>query len=631
MAKVGGYKINEIYQGSYSSLDPEKSYSDNFTGYHATGGSLGTTTDPRTANIIKDASAKLSSGIKHIELALVSPEIFDSIPKQHFKEMGQMGKLLGTEVSVHGPVIDTAGITQQGFSELNRESSERKIIEVISRSREINPDGNIPVVFHSAEGIPGSEWKEIPDLERGNFGKAKQLIAINRESGQMVPLKEERKFYPGKETKLKLDVEEKLHRGEITEEEIMQNKEKYFEKIPFEQGRVYSPERNLGVANRSEWDNKISQLFFNKERADEILNNNAVQIQHLMNYINEAKRRNQEADLTPSQEQAYSKFQDAQNYLSEINTTANSLFSKAYEYGDEFQRKKLNEINEQYKKDLEKNGKDAVGQSRAMHKLLSSLQDSSMAPEMFVPIEKFAVDQASKTFGNAAFNSYKKFKDKTPLICIENPPSGFALSTGEDLKNLVIASRKKFVERAVQEGISEKQAEEQAEKLIGATWDVGHINMLRKQGFDEKAIIKETEKIAPFVKHVHLSDNFGMEHTELPMGMGNVPMKEIMEKLGQKGFEAKKIIEAGQWWQHFQTNPFKETMEGLGSPMYSTGASPYWNQAIGLQQGYLGGYGQMLPDINYQTFGAGFSQLPTDLGGQRQGGSGSRMSGHGME
>jgi hypothetical protein len=108
-------------------------------------------------------------------------------------------------------------------------------------------------------------------------------------------------------------------------------------------------------------------------------------------------------------------------------------------------------------------------------------------------------------------------------------------------------------------------------------------------------------------------------------------MKEIMEKLGQKGFEAKKIIEAGTWWQHFQTPHIRETFEGLGSPMYTSGAGPKWNQSLGLQQGYFSGYGMMLPSNNYQTFGAGFSQLPGELGGEMQRGQGSRMSGRGME
>jgi hypothetical protein len=59
--------------------------------------------------------------------------------------------------------------------------------------------------------------------------------------------------------------------------------------------------------------------------------------------------------------------------------------------------------------------------------------------------------------------------------------------------------------------------------------------------------------------------------------------------------------------------------------------APYWNQAAGLQEGYFSGYGQMLPQINYETFGAGFSQLPQELGGQIPGAKGSRMSGRPLE
>jgi hypothetical protein len=155
--------------------------------------------------------------------------------------------------------------------------------------------------------------------------------------------------------------------------------------------------------------------------------------------------------------------------------------------------------------------------------------------------------------------------------------------------------------------------------------------MLRKYGYSEEEIVKETEKVAPYVKHVHLSDNFGFEHTELPMGMGNVPLKEMMKKLGEKGVKAKKVIEAASWWQHFKTPPFQEVLEAVGSPVYSMKMAPYWNQAAGLQEGYFSGYGQMLPQINYETFGAGFSQLPQELGGQIPGAKGGRMSGRPLE
>jgi hypothetical protein len=276
-----------------------------------------------------------------------------------------------------------------------------------------------------------------------------------------------------------------------------------------------------------------------------------------------------------------------------------------------------------------------------MQLLMNGLRQTT--PSTYVPIENFATTQSSKTFGNAAWQSYKQFRDKSPVLVIENPPAGFALSTGEDIKKVVESSRKQFVENAMQPaekggmGMSEKEAERAAEKFIGATWDVGHINMLRKYGYSEEEIIKETEKVAPLVKHIHLSDNFGYEHTELPMGMGNVPLKEMMQKissrLGEEGFkDVRKIIEAGNWWQHFRTSPFQESLEAMGSPIYGMKMAPYWNQAAGLYQGYASGLeGAWLPQTNYETFGTTFSRLPKEFGGQMPGASGSRMSGRPME
>ncbi len=184
--------------------------------------------------------------------------------------------------------------------------------------------------------------------------------------------------------------------------------------------------------------------------------------------------------------------------------------------------------------------------------------------------------------------------------------------------------------------MNKSEAQKAAEKLIGVTWDVGHINMLRKYGYGKEELIKQAETVAPLVKHVHLSDNFGFEHTELPMGMGNVPIKEILKKFGEEGFEGAKVIEAGNWWQHFspggkQNPPYVATLQALGSPIYSMNMAPYWNQVLGFEQGSYSGMGPILPQINYEMQGAGFSQLPPELGGQRPGAQGSRMSGRPME
>jgi len=151
----------------------------------------------------------------------------------------------------------------------------------------------------------------------------------------------------------------------------------------------------------------------------------------------------------------------------------------------------------------------------------------------------------------------------------------------------------------------------------------------KKKGYTEKDVIAETKKVAPFVKHVHLSDNFGLEHTELPMGMGNVPLDKVMKKLKKAGFDGQKIIEAGNWWQYFAEkgggNPFRPSIEAFDSPLYSMKAGPGWSQLGGYGNYYIG-HGPINPPMHHQMYGASFSTLPTELGGELPGDR-SRMSG----
>ncbi len=597
MVAKEGYKINPIYQGADSSFTPPQN------GY-ITAGSLGLATDPRTANQLQEVSSRLSSGVKFVDIAAVSPEIFDSMPKQQLTEINRLSKLTGIDVTMHGPVVDVSGISQQGFSETQRDAAERKVAEVLLRSHELNPKGNVLVTFHSSEGLPGSQL--LPPAEREKGKKYQKMFAINRESGRMTDLEREKEFYPG---------------GEVKES-------------------VRLPEDRLRILNNTEWKNSLFQIEVNRENAERIMQD--VHPTTISRFVALKAGQLNPEEFSNQESAQMNKLSSADEFVGQANLAANALFSKAYEFAQ-----KDNDVGKMnFLKKVSKEYGDAVGveggqpknaekyfnpklHSQALLKLTQELEVSP--PEMWVPLEEFAAEKSSQSFGNAAFEAYKKFKDTTPTLVIENPPASHALSSGEDIKNLVLESRKQFEKKAIAEGISKSEAKKQAEKLIGATWDVGHINMMRKFGYTEEDIVKESEKVKPVLKHIHLSDNFGFEHTELPMGMGNVPLQEIMKKLGKKGFEAKKLIEAGQWWQHFKTPPLQETLEAVGSPVYSMKMAPYWNQAPGLYQGYFSGYGQMLPQINYETFGAGFARLPQELGGQVQGASGGRMSGNPME
>ena len=594
------YIIGDLYQGGYSSLNPNNE-GELFTDYRTSAGSLGLSTDPRTANILKEVSDKLAPGEKVVELSLIQPEILEAIPKQHLKEINRLSKLTGVEITMHGPLIDASGVTQQGFDNQQREIAERKILQAIEKGHEINPKGNVPVTFHTANQLPGARYSKT---EKGE--EIEMMPVVNQETGQITAVKKELKHFP-----IMVDQE-----GGI---------------IPTEKGEVLDVNRQLNIMNNSEWNNSLQQLIIPKEHADRIIAETYPLTGEIIQKIQSGEIN--PANLTPTQQQVFSIFKNASEQLHDIHSHLNVLFNKAYTYGPDNQKKDLKEIADGFGKAIstEKAQTDPRIQSEAIQHLMENLRKSNIRPQIYKSAEKYALEKSKETFGNAAWSSYKKFGSKSPIISIENPPAGFGLSRAEDLKNMVEGSREKFVENAKKEGMSESVAKREAEKLIGVTWDVGHINQLRQFGFTSEDIIKEAGKVAPLVKHIHLSDNFGMENVELPMGMGNVDLKEVMEKLGEKGEKAKKIIEAAHWWQHQQTSPVGATLEALGSPIYSMHMSPYWNQIAGMQEGYFGGYGSMLPPVNYETFGAGFSNLPAELGGQRTGATGGRMSGRPME
>lgn len=579
------YKISDIYQGGYSSFSPN--YGDTFTGYNASISSLGVSTDPRVADVLNEFSNKIAPGNKTVELSMITPAIFESVPKQHLKEIQRLAKLTGTDVTIHGPLIEPSGMTQQGYSELNRQSNERQMFQAIERSYEINPNGNIPVTFHSSAQLPGPEIQKTKEGEKigGEY-------VVNSENGSiagMVRIKE--RYFPGEE---QMNIKTEI--------------EKY---------------------NEESWSNQLTRLGYDTERATEFIGSSApiaLLAQKDKQFGNE---------LTHEEKKAIRDYNIGVNYLNSSYREMKELFNIAYNNGNDQDKKILDNFKRNiFKKteEIEKN-KDASKSIEIRQEIIDEGLDvfkKINIPKLYKPLNEFAMDKTTTTFGNVAFQAYKQFGNNAPIISIENPPAGSGFARGEDLKNIVEESRKRFIENAKKDGISETEAKKAAEKLIGVTWDVGHINMLKKFGFEDKDLIKETEKVAPFVKHIHLSDNFGMDHTELPMGMGNVPFKEEMKALGKNAEQTKKIIEAGNWWQHFKTSPVYESFISMGSPIYGM-KSPYFNQTIGLQQGYFGGYGAFLPQVNYETFGSGFFNLPSELGGQRQQSPGSRMSGRSME
>jgi len=588
-----------FYEGTPSSLEPYKDAI--YTGANVPAGVLGAPTSVQTANQITEVSNLLNTGMKTIELSTISPEVFEMIPKQHLKEINRLSGITNADITLHAPLIEPSGFTQQGWNEQNRELAERQLKDTVLRAYEVSPEKPIPVTIH-ASAIPGTETmpaESVKGLEEeqkkayGNYVPT-QMIAVNQETGELIPLRREEEYYP-------------------------------------EEGKVIrTPEEKLEMLNHTHWINKITNLAFYKKEADEILIPAYAQIapKIMEGKISEEEQK----ELAP----ALNKYKKADLFLDNIISTFRTFYDEAYKAGDEKTREIFDHVAkiwQEKEKEMRKNPLKAPAlKSEMIDEIFGALDAFKKpelrehAPQFYKPVEQFAIEKASETFSNVALEAYKKFGSKAPIISIENPPYGSALSTGEELKKLIEETRQKFIEKAIKEGKSKSEAQKAAEQMIGATWDTSHISMMRRMGYKPEQLVEEAKKIAPFVKHVHLNDNFGYTHTDLPPGMGSVPIKEILAELEKKGYKGKHIFEGAQFFQHFKVSPHAMVLEAMGSPIYPALAQPTWAQVYGTLGAYASGYGPFLPEQHFSIYGAGFAGLPTELGGQVPGKQ-SRLSG----
>jgi len=616
--KTSNYET--FYEGTYSQLDPN--YGPLFLGYRLPFYSLQLHTNPQTANIASEASDRLSQGVKGVMINVLDPKTFENIPRQMFDEVRQQHKLMGGDAqpSLHAPIIDPAGFGGKGeWSESSRAQSEAQLKSAIDRGHQADPIGNMPVTIHASQ-MPSVEWwKQAPKKEKGKEGKS-MIYAVNSETKQVAPLPYETKYYPGEEG--------------VREE-------------------TFTPEEALRTTNNSSWHNRVVEIENEKIHADRLLKENFPTLAPVWKDMH-SKEKAGTVRLTPEQQEAFSRVNSVMQIYDDVSLKLNGAFHDAYSH---FKRKydsaEDNQIKTAYGKSLEvlkqigkQIHKAAVSRqpvimhntySQALHQLDQFTRGNREIPERYQSIEDFALPHASKTIANVALHAYKKYGSKAPVLAIENIYPNMAFSRAESLKKLILESRKKFVETAMKEGYSESRAEAAAEKFIGATWDVGHANILKKHGYSEKDTIEEAKKIAPFTKFVHLTDNFGFDDSHLPPGMGDINFKGVLRELEKAG-KLKHAIEAGgllNLGKEAGRAILPTTLETLGAPMssYAPGAmpsGPFWNQSPYVQGSYPMGYGMMLPDQHFSLYGSGFSTLPQELGGQVSG-RGQRFSGRPME
>jgi sugar phosphate isomerase/epimerase len=601
-----GDSYESFYTGGFSSFEPM--YGSNFTGFKMNAATLSSNTNPTVANQVKEVVARLKEGVRNVEIGTIDPKMFESIPKQQFNEIKALLKLSGADVSLHAPIngMDPAGAADQGFNEERRATTERRLFEALQTAKTLSPNKGINVVVHSAvsggeEGGYGAVYKPGDESKGEKRFAISQMGVVDKDTGKFL--------------------------GQLKEEqEYKFSKPEDFGKS----GTKSNPEEKLKELNKQQWKQSLFDIKQTRQQMDlEIYRNADGGVWSEVLELDEHGKLDMN-NLDDRQKGALKHFQDSQILLDIARDKFDNAFAKAYEYGSEKQKEKLRDLANDFKKNMSKYDERKLSY-RDHYK--TELDDAVIelgkitekeAPTLLISADEYAKEESSKTFGNLAWKSFndlgKKDANKTPVLAIENLYMGNANATAEDLKDIIEKSRENFVKKAVEKGMEKDEAKRAAEKIIGATWDVGHLNMFKRAGFTDKDLVKQTEKIAKYVKHVHLTDNFGYADTHLAPGMGNVPFKEILKELEKTGklSEMKKVIEAGGLLSNQLTNSqLKPTMEAFGVPLYSSGGG-YWTQMMGLAAGggYFGGQGEILPEKHFSIYGSGFSSLPTSMGGQ---------------
>ncbi|MFH1376177.1 MAG: hypothetical protein ABIH25_00930 [Candidatus Woesearchaeota archaeon] len=588
----------------------------------------GTTTSPQTPNQITELGLRLNSGMRNVEMGTIQPEMFDSIPKQHMEEMRRLAKLTDSKISVHAPMIDPAGFTEQGWNEELRIENEARIKSVMERAHVLDPTGNIPVTIHTTGAM-------IPEgMVRKKDGEEvrEMMVAIEQETGRQVHLRrEELDYVGGKKIYTPEDRLDMLNRTSWDEEKLkllgyqkskqeidLMSQRIQLENPQFLELSIKAKEGTLKKEEEGAYRNMVEQIKINESHKSEY-------DQHLLNGLNNlhhkySKYKFEKEGISPQEKKML------QENLTSLRKAVNKQTEEGAKLREAAIKNKIS-IKEYYK------GMDKVEKIVTPDQMLSVLSHLP-APQTYKSADDFTIEKTAETFSNVALDSYKKYGNNAPIISMENVFPGTVMSRAESVKKAVKESRKLFAEKLMKEKkVSKEQAEKTAEKMIGVTWDVSHINLLRKHGYDSKDIAKEAEKIAPYVKHVHIADNFGFSDSHLAPGMGNVPIKEELaameKKLGKEKMESiRHIVEAGAFAGQFKQSPIPYQLSELNSPLYSIGQQPAWSDMRELYASYMVGYGQQfLPQTHYQMSGAGFSaNIPRELGGMAPG-TQSRFSG----
>ena len=473
-----------------------------------------------------------------------TPERISKTERREIKELAEINKVKVTVHSTWAPESTLSGLdTRLGkFSDEARESALTEIKRAIDFSADATNGG--PVVVHVGE------WdRPIIDVENefgGGFkshtNEEKTYRIVNKKTGEISRL--------DKESMFRLDANGK--KIKIDKEGIIDAK-----KIDFT--KVKNPEKEIAKHFEEETERQY--------RSEAI--KHTEMLKHTEEQLNKVNKRLELSEAAAKVGEPLMIRKNDPLYSEDIHGT--TIIPEKEEL------KKL-------KKELEMNYE---WQKQAALSYKQQLDKFKETKGNFTSLKEFALEKAAENIANAAEYAIKKSsKTKDPIfVAPENISPQQYGGHPEELKKIIIESRKQLKERLQKQGKSDSEAEKIAKQHIKATFDVGHANTWKKyfDGSDEefkKWLVEEVKELKKddIIGHVHVSDNFGYGDEHLSAGEGNTPLKEVFDEL--KDEDVVFIAEGGgQQGEYFDalTSLWKQQR----NPIYSIGRKDAWTDIEG--------------------------------------------------
>lgn len=559
----------------------------------------------RMGDVLQSLKGEITAGASHVELVFsgagkgslsgnsTNPEMFD---KRKREEIRQLAKINEVSLTTHASVAVSGAA---GFDTQSNTFSDRKAKETlneIKRTIEFASDTarGGAIVVHTSE-FP----RDIKD-ERLQMTSPEEEVAYfaDSETGKVVAFKKNEVIYIPKWKKDAngnyIDIDGK----------IIDDPRKYIERVP-ELKKNGEPEI-------------IPMKFLNFE--NDIKDYNAKHPEKPMNPGKEFLFFRQLQRLQGEEPRVYQYFREYQR-----NNEAYLKMKKDVEVWKELEKKTENKerlfhvFQQDYGKmidsaGIKKDGKlpsamlqetaEIIKKEAAFYRegyfgFQQQIEQIKREHENIDDIEKVGVKRSARTFAEAAMYAYRLEKQKKlekPLfVCPENIFAEFGYGAHpQELRTLIISSRKEMAEMLVAQGMEKKEAGQVAEQHIKATFDIGHANTWakyfkedpkktpeeNKKEFD-KWLMDEATKLVKegIIGHVHMSDNFGYFDEHLNAGEGNAPIGDFLKVLKDSKYEGKIVIE---WGAQGPDETFGANLAAwaniAGSPIYRVeGVAPRWS------------------------------------------------------